>query len=70
MEQDPYGPCLPCPQPAFCLWKNFSQRISLIREVRKSEAEENSQPGQNNSSLVSKQIQGPLVPPQGLQIIF
>ena len=25
----------PCPLPAFCLWKNFSQRISLIREVRK-----------------------------------
>ena len=24
----------PCPPPAFCLWKNFSQRISLIREVR------------------------------------
>ena len=22
-------------QPAFCLWKNFSRRISLIREVRK-----------------------------------
>ena len=25
----------PCPLPAFCLQKNFSQRISLIREVRK-----------------------------------
>ena len=25
----------PCPPPAFCLWKNLSQRISLIREVRK-----------------------------------
>ena len=23
-----------CPQPAVCLWKNFSQRISLIREVK------------------------------------
>ena len=23
-----------CPQSAFCLWKNFSQRISLIREMR------------------------------------
>ena len=30
----PYGPCPPCPLPAFCLWKNFSQRIRLIREVR------------------------------------
>ena len=29
-----YGPCPPCPLPAFCPWKNFSQRISLIREVR------------------------------------
>ena len=25
----------PCPQPAFCLWKNFSQRVSLIKEVKK-----------------------------------
>ena len=25
----------PCPLPAFCLWKNFSQRTRLIREVRK-----------------------------------
>ena len=24
-----YGPCPHRPQPAFCLWKNFSQRISL-----------------------------------------
>ena len=30
-----YGPCSLCSPPAFCLWKNFSQRISLIREVRK-----------------------------------
>ena len=27
--------CHPCTQPAFCLWKNFSQRVSLIREVRR-----------------------------------
>ena len=25
---------LPCPLPASCLWKNFSQRINFIREVR------------------------------------
>ena len=31
----PCGLCPPCPQPSFCLWKNFSQGISLIREVRK-----------------------------------
>ena len=23
------------PEPAFCLWKQFSQRINLTREVRK-----------------------------------
>ena len=36
-EQGPVAPhaLLPCPQPAICLWKNFSQKISLIREVRK-----------------------------------
>ena len=28
-------PPLPCPLPTFCLWRNLSQRISLIREVRK-----------------------------------
>ena len=27
----PYGPCFPCPLPAFCLWKNFSWRISLTK---------------------------------------
>ena len=26
--------------PAFCLWKNFSQRISLMREVRKCRSKE------------------------------
>lgn len=41
---------------------NFSQRISLIREVRK----ESSQARQNNNSLVIKQSEGSLVPPQGL----
>ena len=25
----------PGPQPAFCLWKHFSQKVSLIREARK-----------------------------------
>ena len=30
-----YDPCPSGPQPAFCLWKNFSQRIKLIREVGK-----------------------------------
>ena len=58
------------PPPVFCLWKNFSQRISLIRKVRKSQAKKNTQTGTNNNSLVSKQRQGHLVPAQGLQIIF
>ena len=35
MEQDPIVLAPSCPLPAFCPWKNFSQRISLIREVRK-----------------------------------
>ena len=30
----------PHPLLAFCLWKNFSQRISLIREVRKCRSRE------------------------------
>ena len=29
MEQDPMVFAPPCPQPAFCLWENFSQTISL-----------------------------------------
>ena len=35
MEQDPIVLAPSCPLPAFCPWKNVSQRISLIREVRK-----------------------------------
>ena len=66
----PHGPCPPCPQPAFGLWKNFSQRISLIREVRKWRSKEKQSTGQNNNCLVSKQSEGPLAPPRGLQIIF
>ena len=31
---EPYGPCSPFMTSAcLCLWKNFSQRISLIREI-------------------------------------
>ena len=32
-EQGSCGPCLPHPQPAFCLWKTVSQMISLIRDM-------------------------------------
>ena len=38
MEQRPLGlhktDPFPCPPSAFCLWKTFSQRIHLIREVK------------------------------------
>ena len=33
-REGPYGPCLSCPLHSFCLWKNFGQRVSLIREMR------------------------------------
>ena len=62
-------PPQPCSQPAFCLWKNFSQRISLTREVRKRRNEGSSQRRPNNND-VTKHNQRPFVPPQGLQIIF
>ena len=41
--------------------ENFSQKISLIREVRNAETEENSQRRLNNNNAVSKDSQGPLV---------
>ena len=41
------------------------QRISLIREVRNTEAKENSQRRLNNN-VVIKHSQGPLLHPQGL----
>ena len=54
MEQDPKDPLPshthPCPQPAFYLWKNVSQRLSLIREVRKCQERirlEHGRPGFN-----------------------
>ena len=53
--------------------KNVSQRISLIREVRKWEkcrSKEKKETGQNSNSLGNKQNQGLLVPPQWLQVIF
>ena len=58
-----------CPLPAFCRQKNLSERVSLIRESRKCRSQgKRSRP--NNNRLVTKQSQGLLVPPQGLQIIF
>ena len=49
--------------------ENLSQRISLIREVRNAETKESSQRGPNNN-VVIKHSQAPLVPSQGLQVIF
>ena len=46
--------------------ENFSQRISLIREVRNAETKENSQRRPNNNNVVIKHSQGPLVLSQGL----
>ena len=65
----PYGLCPPCPQPAFCLWKNFSQRISLIRDLRKCR-NKGKQSTKTNNSLVIKHSWEPLVLPQGLWIAF
>ena len=49
--------------------ENFSQRISLIREMRNAETKENSQRrlnNNNNNNVVIKHGQGPLVLSQGL----
>ena len=50
-----YGPC--SPMSSACLWyvENFSQRISLIRKMRK---QENSQRRTNNNNVFIKHIQG------------
>ena len=45
---------------------NFSQRISLTREVRNDETKKNSQRRLNNNDVVIKHSQGPLVLSQGL----
>ena len=46
--------------------ENFSQRISLIREVRNVKTKENSQRRLNNNNVVMKHSQGPLVLSQEL----
>ena len=57
-----------CPPYPACLLsvENFSQRKSLIGEVRNAETKENRQKRLNNNNVVIKQSQGPLVLPQGL----
>ena len=46
--------------------ENFSQKISLIREVRTAETEENSQRRLNHNNVVIEHSQGPLILSQGL----
>ena len=68
MEQDPCD-LSPCPtMSSACLlsMENFMQRISLIREVRNTEAKENSQRRLNNNNVVIKHSPGPLAHSQGL----
>ena len=56
----------PWPLPAFFPLENFSQRVSLIREVRNVETKENSQKRLNSKNVVTKHGQGPLVLSQAL----
>ena len=58
----PYGPGPLGSQPAFGLRKNFSQRLSLIGEMRNAETRGNSQRKPNNNNVLIKNSQGPLVP--------
>ena len=51
-----------CLLPAFCLYESFSQRIHLIRVVRKCR-KDNSQGRQNKTTLSIQQIQVSLVLP-------
>ena len=47
------------------LVEHFNQRISLIRELKNAETEENSLRRLNNNNVVIKHDQGPLVLSQG-----
>ena len=69
------GPFHHRPHPALysaCLLsvENFSQRISLIREMKTCRNKENSQRTLNNNNAVVKHHQEHLVPSQELEIIF
>ena len=52
----------PCHHVCLLPMENFGQRVSLIREVRNAEIKENSHRRLNNSNVVVKHSQGPLVP--------
>ena len=64
-QSRPYGPFPPGPQPAFCLWTSFGQRVSSTRNVRQCRAKENRPRRPNTTSLVSEPCQGAWVPPPG-----
>ena len=67
MEQESMVFALP-PISSACLLpvENFSQKISLIREVRNAEIKENNQRNLNINNVVLKHSQGPLVLSEGL----
>ena len=71
-EQDHIPPPPPHTVSSACLLpvENFSQTVSLIRDVRNAETEENSQRRLNNNKVVIKHSQGPSVLSQGLERIF
>ena len=59
-EQDPMIlASIPCPLPAFCLWKILAKELSLIKEVRKDKTKENNQRRSSNNNVVTKNSQGP-----------
>ena len=64
-EQDPIVLAPTVSSACLLSMESFSQRISLIREVRNVEAKENSQ-RRLNDNVVTKHSQGHLVPSQGL----
>ena len=65
-EQDPIVLAPTVSSACLLSMESFSQRISLIREVRNADTKENSQRTLNNSDVVIKHSQGHLVPSQGL----
>ena len=71
-ETDPMVPTCPPPTSSACLLsvESFSQRVSLIREVRNAETKENSQRRPNNNQVVIEHSQGHLILSQELKIIY
>ena len=53
-----------------CLWRSLSQGISLIREVRARRRNTGKQRRPDSNTAATRHSHRPLVPPQGLWIIF